>query len=353
MRKIGAINAWNFAKRTIVRLFSLSYHRNKRRWKKLKGKFAGKRVFLIGNGPSLNKTPLYLLKDEYTLCFNRFDLMTERFCWYPTFFAMADTTVAEDIQDIVKKTIEKTKYAFFLSVYKGWSIEKVLPQKDNILYFYHEFHDFSKKLPFTKGGSTVAIEGLQILNYLGFDEIVLIGVDMNYVIHKSSISLLKRSSGAEVIQSTADDDPNHFDPRYFGKGAKYSQPNEYTMNEMLKSLDEISLWFKENTSTKVYNAGYDSKVNSFERKDFMEILNYTDEKIDLLFLETVKKTGFSSINDLLIKAISYESVEEFDDNIDVFSLPTEEAVKIIKSTILSYVPIGPYKDKIYFVKRNG
>src|ERR1700755_2894836 len=60
--------------------------RSAENWKNLKGAYAGKRVFLVGNGPSLNKTPLHLLANEYTMCFNRFNIMFERLGWIPTFY---------------------------------------------------------------------------------------------------------------------------------------------------------------------------------------------------------------------------------------------------------------------------
>ena len=54
-------------------------------WSHLKNKYKNKRVFLIGNGPSLKKTPLHFLKNEYTIVFNRFNLFFERINWIPTF----------------------------------------------------------------------------------------------------------------------------------------------------------------------------------------------------------------------------------------------------------------------------
>ena len=55
--------------------------------------------------------------------------------------------------------------------------------------------------------------------YLGFKEIYLLGVDMNYLNQKSVTKEDKRDWIAKD-----DDDPNHFDPRYFGKGKKYHRP---------------------------------------------------------------------------------------------------------------------------------
>ena len=63
---------------------------NTERFHLLKGKYSGKRIFILGNGPSINKQPLYLLKNEYKMCFNRFHLLAERVGWYPELFAITD-----------------------------------------------------------------------------------------------------------------------------------------------------------------------------------------------------------------------------------------------------------------------
>src|SRR5437868_3558591 len=73
-----------------VRRFFMDGRAERARWEGLRGRFAGQRAFLIGNGPSLNRTPLHLLKGERTLCFNRFNLMFDRLGWRPTMYATVD-----------------------------------------------------------------------------------------------------------------------------------------------------------------------------------------------------------------------------------------------------------------------
>lgn len=94
--------------------FRLIYKRpSSKDWKKLKNNFEGKTVYLIGNGPSLNKTPLYLLKDEYTMVFNRFSLMLDRLNWSPSFYSTTDDLVLEDIIDEAIDISKVAKYSFF------------------------------------------------------------------------------------------------------------------------------------------------------------------------------------------------------------------------------------------------
>jgi len=52
----------------------------------LAGAFAGERLFLIGNEPSLADTPLDALQDEYLMAMNRIDLIYDAVDWRPDFY---------------------------------------------------------------------------------------------------------------------------------------------------------------------------------------------------------------------------------------------------------------------------
>ncbi len=52
---------------------------------------------------------------------------------------------------------------------------------------------------------------MQLAYYLGASEVILIGFDHNYIVPESA------EVEGMAITST-EDDPNHFDPSYFGKG---------------------------------------------------------------------------------------------------------------------------------------
>ena len=76
--------------------------------------------------------------------------------------------------------------------------------------------------------ATVLVTAIQQAFFLGFRDIVLIGVDAEYTIPPTV-----RQSGPDQfrtgvklhLESTADDEPNHFDPTYFGAGATWHDPN--------------------------------------------------------------------------------------------------------------------------------
>lgn len=52
----------------------------------LENKYSGERIFLIGNGPSLQDTPLEKLNSEYTLAMNKINYIYDSTSWRPDFY---------------------------------------------------------------------------------------------------------------------------------------------------------------------------------------------------------------------------------------------------------------------------
>ena len=196
---------------------------NSKKWEGLKNKYAGKRVFLIGNGPSLNRTPLYLLKNEYTMGFNRFSLFLERLNWNPTFYSITDNLVLNDMLPELDEIIQEIQYCFFPDIhFRGDKFISKIPAHEKIYWLRQIFgKGFSTRLPRIYQGGSVIYEGFQILNFLGFKEIYFIGVDMNFKIHDTAKSLDSKS--VDII-SNNDDDPNHLTRDILGKTGNITNP---------------------------------------------------------------------------------------------------------------------------------
>ncbi|MEQ3237754.1 6-hydroxymethylpterin diphosphokinase MptE-like protein [Bacteroides cellulosilyticus] len=327
------------------------------RWAKLRGRYRGKRIFLIANGPSLNVTPLFLLKDEYTIVFNRFTLMLERLNFIPSFYMIIDALVASTAKDDIYYFINKAKYIFIPDVANGnyMNFRKIFPQNDKVMYMF-EWPNlrvrFSNHLPYVSRGSTVVYSAFQVLKYMGFSEVVVVGNDMDYVIHTTANVLKEESIGNGKknisVKSMQDDDPNHFDPRYFGKDKEYHQPTETIVQNIFADLDCVAKEYSK-SGVKVVNAGYNSKVRSFERQDFYECLGYSQEKIDKLFNDLVKSLGWESAATLLTQATKADGIWEGE--LEVVCIPTAKAVDVVKKKVLDYLPIGPYCGCLYFINR--
>ncbi len=338
------IKAWKLSK-------NVDLEREAKRWQHLRNNYKGKRVFLIGNGPSLNKTPLYLLKGEYKMCFNRFNIMLERLNWKPDFFLTTDNLVLSDLVNEFDKIIPNTKYSFFPGIhFRGQSFIKEIQKYDNAYWTIQLLgKGFSENLPKIYPGGSVIYEGFQILKYLGFKTVYLIGVDMNYKIHESVKPLQEK--GIDII-SQKDDDPNHFDPRYFGKNKKYHQPEKYVIDNTLEDLKYIADKVTD-YDFQIINIGFDSKLQCFKKTDFYSVINFTQEEQELIFKDLLNSVAIKATGDrfssLKVKIINKES--EFTSELGSFRCDLKTGLSLINKVVFSHIPVGPLNDEYYFIQR--
>jgi hypothetical protein len=176
----------------------------------LRDKHRGKRCFIIGNGPSLKQTDLSKLEGEFTLGQNRIYLAFPELGFTTNYYLSVNDLVieqcAEDIQNLAMPR--------FIS----WRGRKWIKPQDN-LYFLHTTYTGEKFARDIRGrvweGGTVTYTSLQVAYYLGFSQVILVGVDHNYV---------TQGKPNETVVSQGDD-PNHFHPGYFGKGFRWQLPD--------------------------------------------------------------------------------------------------------------------------------
>ncbi|MDR1556307.1 MAG: DUF115 domain-containing protein [Tannerellaceae bacterium] len=340
-------SVWVFLQRIInyfiVKVKRILYGKNKEnieKWNLIKNKYKGNRIFIIGNGPSLNETPLYFLKNEFTMCFNRFGLMLERLNWHPDFYVVTDDLVIKDTNKEINSTILPiVEMAFFPDIHpSNVEFTKYVDHLDNVFWLNVDNPEFSDNLPSCGINKTVVNAGIQIATHLGFSEIYLVGVDMTFTDHKV------KKSNQRNWQST-EDDPNHFDPRYFDKGRKYHNP---TVNEMLRRFEQARDFF-EKRGVKIYNAGYGGRLEAFPRVHFESLFSFTDNEMknllnDCYFLKQ-KNLDFDSI----LRNVE-SCIEDIPD--EIINASIQEGCKYIPKLIKKYIPIGPYKERYYFIKRN-
>lgn len=336
----------------IIKLSKFYPKNQNKKWIRLKDKYKGQRVFLIGNGPSLNKTPLFLLKNENVMCFNRFHLMLERVNWLPNFYTIVDNLVLDDLLNEFDIVEENSEEVFIPAVHPhGDVFVNRVRESSKVNWFRHKpfGSGFSKELPYVFGGGTVIFEGFQILRHLGFSEIIIVGVDMNYQIHKSVKTITHNTNN---IESLSDDDPNHFDPRYFGKGKKYHQPEDYVIKNILENLKRLSEMM-DSLRINIINAGYDSRVNYFSKQDIYNVLQFNENEIKEIFEDCIKvKTKYSSLENLLKNCV--EDKIEINDVLDCnqnYVMTTNIGIKFVKKHVDTHVCYGPHLDKLYFVSR--
>ncbi|WKZ36429.1 MAG: DUF115 domain-containing protein [Anaerolineales bacterium] len=185
-----------------------------RRLAELKDVHQGKRAFVIGNGPSLRQTDLSKLKNEFTFGMNRIYLLFPELGFTTTYFCSINDLVIEQFaEDIL--ALPMPKFLAWRS-HRHFDSGLPIPRIPAFVYTSYTGPRFSRDV---RGrvweGATVTTFALQLAFHMGFEKIILIGVDHNFT----------SKGGANKIVVSDGDDPNHVSPDYFGKGVKWQLPD--------------------------------------------------------------------------------------------------------------------------------
>lgn len=231
----------------------------------------GERIFLIGNGPSLNRHDLSKLDGEYTFGFNKIYLLYDRVSWRPTFYTAHDWRVTPDMVEEINQIEGST--LFVPERFRG-----LIRGGDDVYHYACEnrmpagWNPVEQRFAFdpTRGvwlGGSVVVVGLQLAFYMGFDPIVLIGCDTNYEISPTVKEQGLGSYGvtsSRNLLSTEDDDSSHFDPRYFGKGSRWHTPQIQGIRSGFRNCLDAA----ESKGRTILDATAGGKLNVFERIEF-------------------------------------------------------------------------------------
>ena len=212
-------------------------------------KFQGERCFIIGNGPSLCNTHLTKLKNEYTFGMNRIYLAFPEMGFSTSFFVSINDLViqqtAEDIQQL--------KMPKFIS----WRSHQWFQPSQDLFFLYTTYTEpgFSERATGRLWeGATVTFIALQLAYYFGFKEVVLIGVDHSFT---------TKGKPNEMVISQGDD-PNHFNPAYFGKGFRWQLPDLET-SEMAYRMAKAAF---EKNGRKVLDATVNGQLTVFPKVEY-------------------------------------------------------------------------------------
>lgn len=233
---------------------------NHKRILALKNIHFGRRAFIIGNGPSLNRMDLSLLKNEITFGSNAFFLAKSKLGFLPTYYNIEDPLPAEDNADTLNVLKDTTKIF-------AHDLKYCLHPSQNTIYVYFDryyskdsspnFPRFSDNaLKVVYWGGTVVYMSLQIAFYMGIREVYIIGVDLKYDV--------PQSAGSDSIITSDSLDKNHFHPEYFGPGKRWHHPQ---VARMQISIERAAKFFKQNGGD-LYNATVGGNLNVLKRADY-------------------------------------------------------------------------------------
>ena len=226
----------------------------------------GERCVIIGNGPSLNQLDLRKLANEFTIGVNGIFYAADDMGFDPTYYVVEDTMVMRDNVEAIKAY--SAGHKFFPSIYRDQV--GVAP---NVSYFMMNRGFYASTSPSfciprfstdasqrAYSGQSVTIINLQLAYYMGFSEVVLIGMDFSYTVPEDS-----KVDGAHIL--SMGDDPNHFHPDYFGKGKIWKDPK---LDRVLANYQLAKLMF-EADGRRIVNATAGGKLELFDRVPYDEL----------------------------------------------------------------------------------
>jgi len=215
----------------------------------------GRRIFLIGNGPSLRVDDLDTLKRNGEICiaFNMINKIFQETEWRPTYLGISDPILSKT------RLSEMTLYDIPIFACDRWHKLEYDYNNKNIIRLHMIEQEYSPNMPkfsddLSRGiylGYTVMYDvGMQLAMYMGASEIVLVGVDHSFDPSKPA----KENS--------------HFTKEYFNDNeAHLIDKGSYD-----KSWIELAYMRAEDVSYKygcrVLNATRGGCLDIFERVDF-------------------------------------------------------------------------------------
>ena len=242
----------------------------------------------MGNGPSLNRMPLQLLENDYVWGVNRCYLLYPKIDWRPAFYTAVDDLVVPDIADEINDLIRSSPdTAYFFP--EAFLYARVIRHRHNVVWFRHrgmnpkkgaQGYFSSDAYHFVRIANTVTISAIQLAAYMGFDPIILIGCDTQFsmpedVQRRGEVvdpGTKERIVGFEIV-SSQDNDPNHFDKTYFGKGRRWHAPNLSGMLYGYRCTEKAC----RDMGVTVINATRGGSLDIFPRIDFESLFQSRDE----------------------------------------------------------------------------
>ena len=237
------------------------------RLRAMHNRFAGRRAFVIGNGPSLKKMDLAPLALEYTFGSNRIYLAFEELGFPTTFLCgSAKHIISQFGQEMADAGCQQVfmSHRYVQANNLPRSVTTFLSRTRPVFGedpLFWGFHD----------AGTVTNTAIQLAYYFGFSEVILIGVDHHFVttgaVAGKTLPKLATDARPDTVVSEGDD-PNHFTPNYFGPGVTWELPDWVTMEHGYgRARDHF-----ERHGRRIVDATVGGKLTVFPKIDYESVI---------------------------------------------------------------------------------
>ena len=226
---------------------------NNKRFELLENRHVGSRCVLVANGPSLNRMDLSFLKHEYVIGLNKIYLGFKKFGFYPRYYVAVNAKVIE-------QSVSEIKQLNCVKLISDHGAHGLIPE-DALTYHINTMspaarfcHDITQGV---HEGWTVTYAALQVAYFLGFKEVVLIGLD-----HRFKYS--GEPNEAKILNGP---DPNHFCEGYFGYGQHWDNPDMKNIEESYR----IAQAEYEKDGRQIIDASVNGACDIFEKADYHKL----------------------------------------------------------------------------------
>jgi len=237
-------------------LYRLNY--DQRILKELRNAYSNRPLLVVGNGPSLNRTPLAKFAKLPSIGMNKIDLIFGNTEWRPSFIVCLNNAVARQHQDAFA--------ASDIPVFLAWKSRWLLRSKNRKAVNYYPVtasNSFSYN-PLQGFGSsaTVTYIALQLAHWMGADPVILFGVDHSF----------KFEGRAGTYQKRKGPDVNHFHADYFSAGSVWGTPDlQRSEREYQLAKDAF-----EKHGRKILDATIGGRLDIFPKISVEDALRYAD-----------------------------------------------------------------------------
>lgn len=216
----------------------------------IKNRFAGEKAIIMCNGPSLLKVNFDLLLNAkvYTIGLNKINLLFDKTDFRPNAIVAVNPYVIEQNKDYYMNSSiplyldQKAARRFSISATKNRSL----------LFSSGGYPGFSGDIRYSVcQGATVTFVAMQLAYFMGFKQVALVGCDHNFATKGPDHKLV----------SAENEDPNHFDPKYFAGGVPWQLPS---IAESEVSYIRAKRFF-EYDNRMIYNCTVGGKLEVFPR----------------------------------------------------------------------------------------
>ncbi len=250
-RRSLSLTTWAMAES--LDLVRPSYWRNQRKLESCHDRHKGERCFILGNGPSLAETDFSLLRGETVFTLNRGYLIYPQMGFTPRYHVAINPLVVEqNSSELAGLHVDE--------LFVAWDLRRYMKRGTHTTFVRQVRGPwFGTNLAHGLwGGHTVTYATLQIAYYMGFKEVVFLGVDHRFVTEGDPNSL-HVSTGP---------DRNHFDPNYFGPGVRWHLP-DLKMSEIAYRLADV---FYQADGRTILDATVNGALDVFPKVNLKEIV---------------------------------------------------------------------------------